>query len=120
MKIRMLVVLAGLLSLGEIGSAVIIWRENYPDAQPLFAVAFAALFLTGAILVRGGRVAGGAVLVGVLCLFELVTFPGWTRHGALDWTYQFGYAALALAGLITTIAVLVSRQRSSATASSTS
>lgn len=120
MNIRTLVVLAGALCLGEIGSAVIIWRENYPDAQPWFAVVFAALFLTGAALVRSGRVAGGAILVGVLCLFELVTFPGWTRRGVLDWAYQFGYAALALAGLVTTIAVLVSRQRSSATASSTS
>ncbi|MGH8961419.1 MAG: hypothetical protein ACRDWT_09455 [Jatrophihabitantaceae bacterium] len=81
MNIRTLVVLAAALCLGELGSAVIIWRENYPDAQPWFAVVFAALFLTGSALIRAGRVTGGAILVGVLCLFELVTFPGWTRRG---------------------------------------
>ena len=111
---------AGGLSLGEIGSAIMIWQENYPDAQPLFAVVFSALFLTGAALVHRARVATGACLIGVLCLFELVTFPGWTRRGALDWAYQCGYATLALAGLVTTIAVIVNRQRSSVSASTTS
>ena len=120
MYTRTLVILAGALSLAEIGSAVIIWRENYPDAQPWFAVVFSALFVIGAALVRRARVAVGATLIGVLCLFELVTFPTWTRHGALDWVYQFGCAALALAGLVTTIAVIVNRQRSSVSASTTS
>jgi len=120
MNTRTLAILAGALSLAEIGSAIIIWRENYPDAQPWFAVVFAALFVIGAALVRRARVAVGATLIGMLCLFELVTFPTWTRHGALDWVYQFGCAALALAGLVTTIAVIVNRQRSSVSASTTS
>lgn len=34
MNTRTIVALAGALCLGEIGSAVIIWKENYPDAQP--------------------------------------------------------------------------------------
>jgi hypothetical protein len=117
MNIRTLVVLAGVLGLAELGSAVIIWRENYPDAQPWFAVVFAGLFLTGIVLVRTGRVAVGASFVGLLCLFELVSFPGWTRRGALDCAYQLGCVAVALAGLVTAIAVLVSRRRSSVTAS---
>ena len=116
MNIRTLFVLAGALSLGEIGSAVVIWKENYPDAQPLFAVVFAALFLVAALLVRSGRV-GGAILVGALCVFELISFPSWTRHSAFDWASQSVYAALALAGLLTAIAVLVSGQRSSGTTS---
>lgn len=120
MNNRTLVVLAGALSLGELGSAAIIWRENYPDSQPLFAVLFAALFLIGAALLRAGRVGVGAAWVGLLCLFELVTFPTWTRHGVLDWTYQCGYAALALAGLVTAVVVFVHRQTSSKATSVTS
>lgn len=120
MNIRALVALAGLLGLGEFASAVIIWKENYPDAQPLFAVAFGVLFLIGILLVRSGRVVGGAIFLGLLCVFELITFPSWTRRNALDWAYQFSYAAIALACLVTAITVLVSRQRSSATTSITS
>jgi hypothetical protein len=118
MNVRTLAILAGVLSLGEIGSAVVIWKENYPDAQPLFAVVFAALFLAAAFLVRRGWV-GGAILVGVLCVFELISFPSWTRHSAFDWASQSVYAAVVLAGLLTAIAVLVRRQRSLVTTSTT-
>ena len=120
MNNRTLVALAGILGLGEFVSAVIIWNEHYPDAQPWFAVVFGALFLIGMALVRSGRVAGGAIFVGLLCLFELITFPSWTRRSALDWAYQLSYGALALACFATAITVLVSRQRSSAITSITS
>jgi hypothetical protein len=115
-----LTALAGALCLGELVSALIIWKENYADAVPAFAVVFGVLFLIGAGLLRGGRVTAGSIFVGLLCLFELITFPSWTRHGALDWAYQLSYAALALACLATAITVLVSRHRSSATTSITS
>ncbi|MEP6598735.1 MAG: hypothetical protein ABJB98_04725, partial [Actinomycetota bacterium] len=106
MNNRTLIALAGVLGLGEFVSAAIIWKENYPDAQPLFAVVFGVLFLIGMALVRSGRVVGGAIFIGLLCLFELITFPTWTRRVALDWAYQVSYGALALLGLAAVIAVL--------------
>jgi hypothetical protein len=113
MNIRTLVALTGALALGELISAAIIWTEDNADAQPWFAVVFAALFTAGAAVIRSGRVFGGAILVSALCLFELITFPSWERNGALDWAYQVSYAAISLACLVTAITVLVSRQRSS-------
>jgi len=54
-----LTALAGALCLGELVSALIIWKENYADAVPAFAVVFGVLFLIGAGLLRGGRVTAG-------------------------------------------------------------
>jgi hypothetical protein len=56
------------------------------------------------------------VLVGILCLFEVVSFSGWARHSALDWVYQTSLAAVSLAGLIVAIAVLADRIRHRAAA----
>lgn len=116
MKNGLLFGLALALGVMECGSALVIWIEDYADAQPLFAVAFAALFLTAAFLVRSGRSLAGAVLVGALCVFELVSFPGWERKNVFDWISQPAGAALALAGLIAAIATLVARQRARAAA----
>jgi hypothetical protein len=113
MNNRTLATLAGVLGVGKLANAVIIWRENYPDAQPWFAVVFAGLFFIGMALARAGRIAGGATLVGLLCVAELVGFPGWTRHNTLDWIFQVSDAAVTLAALVTAIAVFVSRQRRS-------
>jgi len=44
-------------------------------------------------------------------LFEAVQFPGWTRHTMLDAIYQSGYAVLAIAVLIMSVAVIVTRRR---------
>ena len=104
-----LVALTTTLALGEFVSAVLIWRENYPDSQPLFAVLFGVLYLVALWLIRSGRVAGGAVLSGVLFLFEVVSYPSWQKHGALDWAFDTAYAVLSLAGLAVAVAVLVSR-----------
>jgi hypothetical protein len=109
---NILTALAVFLGFGEFASAVIIKVEAYPDSFPAAAVVFGCLFLVGARLLRGSRVTAGTVLVGVLCLFEVVSFPGWTRHNALDWTTQIGFAVVSLAGLVTAIAVLVSSRRS--------
>lgn len=104
-----LLVLTAALAVGEFISSVMIWRENYPDAQPWFAVVFGVLFLVALWLVRSGRVAAGAVLAGVLFLFEVVSFPSWQKHGTADWIADSVYAALSLAGLLTAIAVLATR-----------
>jgi hypothetical protein len=84
-KVTVLTSLAGVLALGEFGSAVIIWLEKYPDSLPAAVVVFGLFFLLGAWLLRSGRVTAGTIFVGLLCLFEVVSFPGWTRRGVLDW-----------------------------------
>ena len=104
-----LLVLITALAVGEFISAVLIWRENYPDSQPWFAVAFGVLYLAALWLVRSGRVAAGAALSGVLFLFEVVSYPSWQKHGAFDWATDTVYAVLSLAGLLAAIAVLVTR-----------
>ena len=115
-KLAILTGIAGVLALGEVGSAVIIRLEKYPDSMPLGAVAFAVLFLVGAWLLRSRRVTAGSVLVGLLCLFEVVSFSGWTRHNALDWIYQTSLAVVSLAGLVVAIAVVADRIRHRAAA----
>jgi hypothetical protein len=97
------------LAVGEFISAVVIWRENYPDSQPWFAVLFGALFLGALWLLRSGRVAAGAALSGVLFLFEVISYPSWQKHGAFDVAIDSVYAVLSLAGLVTAVAVLVTR-----------
>jgi hypothetical protein len=46
-----------------------------------------------------------------LCLFEILEYPSWHKHGTLDWTYQTAYALLSLAGLMGVIVVLAERRR---------
>jgi hypothetical protein len=74
------------------------------------------VFLIAAWLLRSGRVMAGAILTGVMCLWEVVDYPSWYRHGALDWTYETAYAVVSLAGLIGAIAVLAGRLRQRAAA----
>ena len=110
-KLTVLTTITGILALGEFGSSIIIWRENYPGSLPLAAVVFGVFFLIAAWLLRSGRVTVGAIVAGVLCLFEVVSFPGWQKHGALDWTYDTVFALVALAGLIGATTVLAGRLR---------
>jgi hypothetical protein len=114
---RVLATLAAVLAAGELVSAVIIWREAYPDSVPAFGVAFAVLFAGGAWLVRSGRVVAGAILTGTLIALEIVTFPSWTRHGAVDWIFQITFAVLSLIGLAVAVAVLVTRRSARSRAS---
>jgi hypothetical protein len=115
-KLTVLTAIAGILALGEFGSAVLIWLEKYPGSLPWAAVVFGAFFVLGAWLLRSGRVTAGSIFVGVLCLFEVVSFSSWTRHNALDWVYQTTFALVSLAGLIAAIAVLAARLRRRAAA----
>jgi hypothetical protein len=114
-KLTVLTRIAGLLALGEAGSAVIIGLSKDPWGAG-FAVVFGLLFLLAAWLLRSGRVTAGAIFTGVLCLFEIVEFPSWHKHGALDWVYQSIFAVVSLAGLIAAITVLAARLRSRAAA----
>jgi hypothetical protein len=110
--VERLTVLSAVLAVGEFISAVIIAVESYRDSFAAGAVLFGLLFLLGAWLLRSGRVTAGAVLVGLMCVFEIVSFPTFQRHNALDWVYQVAYALVALIALVTSIAVLVARRRS--------
>ncbi|HEX6394286.1 MAG TPA: hypothetical protein VFZ97_12655 [Acidimicrobiales bacterium] len=112
--VKILTTLAGVLAVGEFVSAVIIAVENYRGSFALGGVVFGLLFLVGVWLLCSRRVTAGTVYIGILCLFEVVQFPGWARHNALDWAFQTIYALIALGGLATAVAVLVTRRRSSA------
>ena len=115
-KLTVLATLAGVLAVGEFGSSIIIWQENRPGSLPLAAVVFGVFFLIATWLLRSGRVMTGAIFTGILCLFEVISFPSWQKHGALDWTTDTVFALVSLAGLLAAIIVLAARLRRRATA----
>jgi hypothetical protein len=114
--LKVLAVIAGILALGEFGDSVMIWKENYPGSLPMAAVVFGVFFLIAVWLLRSGRVTAGAIFAGLLCLFEVVSVPGYTRHNVWDWITQIAFGLVSLAGLIAAIMVLAARLRSRATA----
>jgi hypothetical protein len=115
-KLKVLTAIALILTVGELGSAVMIWRENYPGSLPWAAVVFAVFFGIATWLLRSGQITAGAVFAGLLCLFEVVEYPSWVRHSTWDWTTSSAFAVVALAGLVTAIAVLAARLRRKAAA----
>jgi hypothetical protein len=114
-KLTILTALTVLLALGEFGSAVLIGLGKDPWGAG-FSVLFGGLFLVASWLLRSGRVTAGAIFAGILCLFEIIEYPSWHRHGALEWTYQTAYAIVSLAGLMGVIVVLAERRRQRAVA----
>jgi hypothetical protein len=117
-KLTVLTVIAGILALGEFGTAVMIGlgADGPEHSGWPFAAAFGAFFLIVAWLLRSGRIAAGAVFAGILCLFVVLTYPSWYKHSALNWTYETAFAVVALAGLIGAITVLAGRLRRRAAA----
>jgi hypothetical protein len=112
-KLTVLAVITTILALGNFAAAVQIGVGiDGPDHSgwPFVAV-FGVFFLVAAWLLRSGRVAAGAIFAGILCLFEILHYPSWAKHGALDWTYDTAVAVVALAGLIGAITVLAARLR---------
>jgi hypothetical protein len=114
--LKVLTVIAGILALGEFGDSIMIWKENYPGSLPMAAVVFGVFFVMAAWLLRSGRVAAGAIFAGLLCLFEVVAVPGFTRHHVWDWITQITFGLVSLAGLIAAIVVLAARLRRRAAA----
>ena len=57
--LTVLTIIAGILAVGEFGSSIMIWQENYPGSLPLAAVVFGVFFLIAAWLMRSGRVLAG-------------------------------------------------------------
>lgn len=100
-----LLALTAVMAIGEFASSIIIWVENYADAQPEFAVAFGVLFLVAVWLQRRGHLSVGAGLAGVLCLFEMVSYLSWPKPTTFDWVGDTVYVLIALATFTTTIAV---------------
>jgi hypothetical protein len=95
---HLLALIALLLGLGEFADAFFIsfWEG---------AAVFSALFLAAVLWIRRGGI-GGVLLVGALCVFELLSFPTWHRNGAGDWITQLAFITVAAAGLPVALAVL--------------
>jgi hypothetical protein len=117
-KLTALTAIAGILALAEFGSAIQIGLGgDGPDHSGWpFGAAFGVFFLIAAWLLRRGRITAGAIFAGILCLFEILTYPSWYKHSALNWTYDTAFAVVALAGLIGAITVLAGRLRRRAAA----
>ena len=91
---------------GEVVSAFFI-------EAPVAALVVAALFLVGWFLLRRGGIAG-VVLIGVLCLIELLGLAFYEREDADDWVLQIVFLWLGAVGVIAAIGTL--RERSPRTA----
>jgi hypothetical protein len=95
---RLLVGLAVLLGLAEFAD---VFTISFWEAAAVFSV----LFLGAAWWTRRGGI-GGPILVGVLCVFELQSYPTWERNGTTDWITQTTFAVGAAVCLIVALAVL--------------
>ena len=112
-KLTVLTAVTAILALGEFASAVQIGLgADGPDRAgwPAGAV-FGAFFLIATWLLRSGRITAGSVFAGILCLFEVLSYPSWYKHSALNWTYDTAFALVSLAGLIGAVTVLAGRLR---------
>lgn len=111
MKTRTLTVLAVALGLGNPAAAIITSVEHVPNSEPVMLVLMVLPWLVGAELVRRGKVTVGAIVIGLLSILNVVSFPGWTRTSALDWTTQSIAAAGAAVCLALAVTVLVRQDR---------
>ena len=111
MDIRILTLLAVALGLANPATAIITSVEHVPDSEPVMLVLFLIPWLVAAALLQQRKVMAGAIVVGLLSLLDVVSFPGWTRTSALDWTTQSISAAAAAVCLTIAVTVLVRRHR---------
>jgi Na+/proline symporter len=103
--------LALAMAIGECVSAVAIAVEDYKGSVPAFAVVFAALFFGGFWLLRTRRVVAGACVVGLLSVFEIVSFPGWQKHNSYDWAFDVVYAIVGTVTLVFAVRTLIDQRR---------
>ena len=94
----LLTAIAAVLGVGEFADSFFI---SFWEAAAVFCV----LFLAGAFWMRRGGV-GAPVLIGLLCAFEIQSFPSWQRGGVADWTSQIAFLVVSIAGVLVTLAVL--------------
>jgi hypothetical protein len=114
-KLTTLTVLTAVLGVGELANSIAIGLGKDPGGAG-FSAAFGVLFLVAAWLLRKSRITAGAILAGVLCLFELLEFPSWPKTSVGEWIVTSAFAALSVAGLISVIVVLAARMRRRAAA----
>ena len=95
---RLLVGLAVLLGLAEFAD---VFAISFWEAAAVFSV----LFLVAAWWTRRGGI-GGPILVAILCVFELQSYPTWDRNGVADWITQSAFAVGSAVCLIVALAVL--------------
>ena len=110
---RTLIALAVALGLVNPLTALIVTVEDVPNAEPVVLALFVIPWLVGAELIRRGKLTAGAIVVGLLSLVNVVSFPGWTRTSALDWTVQIAAATGAVVCLALAVRTLVRRNRAS-------
>jgi hypothetical protein len=111
MNNRTLTALAVLLGLGNPAAAIITSVEHVPGTEPVMLALMVLPWLVGAELVRRGRITAGAIVIGLLSILDVVSFPGWKRTSALDWTTQSIAALAAAVCLALTVSVLVRQHR---------
>jgi hypothetical protein len=75
---------------------------------PVAALVVAALFLVGWFLLRRGGIAG-VVLIGLLCLIELLGLAFYEREDADDWVLQILFFGLGAVGVVAAIGTLRGR-----------
>jgi hypothetical protein len=102
---RNLIALAVLLGLINPIAAITTAVENTPNSEPVMLALFVIPWLIGAELVRRGKLVVGGVVLSLLSLVNIVSFPGWRRDSAADWTEQIvsGAAAVLCLGLAVTL-----------------
>jgi hypothetical protein len=106
-----LVILSAVLAAGAFLGAVIIAVQDRPGSFAASPVVFGLLLLVGAWLLRSGRVTGGAVLVGLLCLLQIVLYPFLDRQNAVDWISQTVLALISVVALALSVQLLAARRR---------
>jgi hypothetical protein len=95
---HLLALIALILALSEFVAAFFV---HFWEVNPILC----ALFLTGLLGTRRGGV-WGPILIGALCVFELLAFTTFPRHGIGDWVSQIPFAVGGAAGLVAALAVL--------------
>jgi hypothetical protein len=91
--VRALIAVAVLLALGE-------FADSFAIDAPVAAIVTGVLFLLGAELLRRGRRTAGIVVVGALCLLELIGLPMYERASVSDWVIQIAFGVVSLVGLV--------------------
>jgi hypothetical protein len=108
---KILIYLAVGLGLINPLTSIIVAAEHVPNAEPVMLAFFVLPWLVAAEFVRRGKLVAGAIVAGLLSLMNIVSFPGWTRTSALDWTVQMVAATGAAACLALAVTLLVQRTR---------
>lgn len=95
---HLLALIALILALSEFVAAFFV---SFWEVNPILC----ALFLTGLLWTRRGGI-GGPILLGTLCVFELLAFTTYPRNGVGDWVSQIPIAVVSAAGLVAAVTVL--------------